>query len=342
MEITISQLAERIGAAVEGDGSRVIRGCAPLETAGADEIAFLANARYLRYLKDTTAAAVILDRATPCPDHVTAVRCDDAYFGFRNALIELYGFREHPPPLPGSTAVHPEARLGEDVRIHPNVTVERGVTVGDRTVLYPGTYLGEGSVIGSDCILYPNVVIYDRCVVGDRVIMQANAVIGDDGYGFATHAGAHHKIPQTGNVTIGDDVEIGSCTTIGRAALGSTEVGDGTKIADLVAIGHGAKIGKHCLVVSLSGIAGSAELGNYVVLGGQSAVVGHLTVGDGVQAAGRSAIASDIAPGKRVAGAPAIELDKAKRNALAGSDLYELFRRVRSLERRLAADESAD
>jgi UDP-3-O-[3-hydroxymyristoyl] glucosamine N-acyltransferase len=224
--------------------------------------------------------------------------------------------------------------------VHAGVVIERGAVIGTGCVLYPGVYVGEESTVGDGCLLYPNAVVYDRCELGDRVTLHANCVIGQDGFGYATKDGAHHKIPQSGRVVIEDDVEFGAGCAIERAAIGETRIGRGTKFADLISIGHGTTIGRHCLVVSLVGISGSVEVGNYVALGGQVGVTGHLKIGDGVQAAGKTAITHDVPAGEKIGGIPAVELDQAKRNALAGRDLYGLAKRVRSLERQLKALEA--
>jgi len=347
MSMTLADLADRIGARVEGDASATVHGCAPIQSAGPGDVTFVANQRYTQFLKDTKAAAVLIAPAMDSPAPLTRLVCDDPYYGFRNTLIELYGFREHPEPMDAGpderisqrASIHREADLGDDVVVHPNVVIEKGATVGNRTVLYPGVYIGPDARIGDDCILHANVVVYDRCIIGNRVILHAGNVIGQDGFGFATHRGVHHKIPQTGHVVIEDDVELGACCAIERAAMGETRIGAGTKFADLISIGHGTTIGKHCLLVSLVGVSGSVDMGNYVVLGGQVGVTGHLKIGDGVQAAGKTAIASDIAPGSKIGGIPAVDIDTAKRNALAGRELYKLMQRVRRLEKQLARAE---
>jgi UDP-3-O-[3-hydroxymyristoyl] glucosamine N-acyltransferase len=352
MAITLRQLAERVNATIvgNGDGDVPVVGCAPIDKAGPDEVTFLANRKYLPFLKTTRAAGVLIDPSTECPEHVTRLVCDDPYFAFRNALIELYGFRQHPAPMdedpPGpidasarrisaGARVHASAAVGEGTIIHPCAVVEAGAKIGRNCVLYPGVYVGVDTTIGDECLLHPNVTIYDRCVLGDRVTVHSSTVIGSDGFGYATHDGEHLKIPQTGIVVIEDDVELGAGCAIERAAMGETRIGRGTKFADLISIGHGSTIGAHCLFVSLVGISGSVDVGNYVVLGGQVGVTGHLKIGDGVQAAGKTAIVSDVSPGARIGGQPAIELEKAKRNALAGLDLYGLTRRVKQLEREI-------
>ena len=361
MALTVGQLAHRLGATVIGNGDAPVTGCAPIDKASPTEITFLANKKYLRFLQTTQAAGVLVDADTPCPDRITRLVCDDPYFAFRNALIDLYGFRTHPRPMDEAPAeggeaggeathispravIHPTARIGAGTVVHPCAVVEHDVTVGRDCVLYPGVYVGHDSVIGDGCILHANVTIYDRCVLGNRVTLHAGTVVGQDGFGYATHGGEHLKIPQTGIVIIEDDVELGAGCAIERAAMGETRIGKGTKFADLISIGHGSRIGAHCLFVSLVGISGSVEVGDYVALGGQVGVTGHLRIGDGVQAAGKTAITGDVAPGKKIAGVPAIDLEQAKRNALAAQDLYGLVKRVRHLERELKAlkDAGAD
>lgn len=343
MSVPLQMLAERIGARLIGNGSIEVATCAPIDRAESDQVTFLANSKYNRYLAITRAAAVILHQETPCPEHVTRLVADDPYFAFRNAMIELHGSRRHPAPI-GEAAhgisalasVHSDATVGEGTVVHPHAVVELGASVGRRCVLYPGVYVGPHAVIGDECFLFPNAVVYDRCVVGNRVTLHSNTVVGQDGFGYATHEGTHHKIPQAGTVIIEDDVEIGAGCAIERAAIGETRIGKGTKLADLISIGHATTIGSNCLIVSLVGIAGSVEIGDYVALGGQVGVAGHLRIGDQVQAAGKTAIIDDVPAGMKVGGVPAVELDQAKRNALVGTDLYGLAKRVRQLERELA------
>jgi UDP-3-O-[3-hydroxymyristoyl] glucosamine N-acyltransferase len=344
MALLLRDLARRLGATVVGDDQIEITGCASVDQATESDITFIANAKYRKYLETTRAAAVLIDTKTPCPDNLTCVVCDDPYYAFRNTLVELVGFRDHSRPVDGESenpgvsqraAVHPEAKVAEDCILHPFVVVDRGATVGRGSVLYPGVYVGVDASVGEACILHPNVTIYDRCRVGDRVILHSSTVVGHDGFGFATHDGVHHKIPQSGIAVIEDDVELGAGCAIERAAMGETRIGAGTKFADLISIGHGTTVGRGCLLVSLVGISGSVDVGNYVVLGGQVGVAGHLRIGDGVQVAATSAVADDVPDGARIGGVPAIDLDRAKRNALASLDLYGLARRVKKLEREL-------
>jgi len=347
MPLTLEQLAEKIGASLEGENARSITGCAPIDKAGPNEVTFLVNPRYSKFLESTKAAAVIVDKSAKCPPGITRLVADDPYFAFRQAVIELHGFRQHPPPMDADergvsrrATVHPAATLGEGCAIHPNVVIEAGANIGARCVLYPGVYIGIDSTLGDDCVLFPNVAVYEHCKLGHRVTLHANTVIGQDGFGYATNKGAHHKIPQTGIVVLGDDVEMGAGCAIERSAMGETRIGNGTKFADLISIGHGTTMGEHCLVVSLVGISGSVEVGNYVALGGQVGVTGHLRIGNMVQAAGKAAIVADVPDGAKIGGIPAIAIDKAKRNALAGLELYELAKRVKRLEKQLRKEES--
>lgn len=343
MAMTLGELADHLGATLDGDPDHAITRCAGIESASSDELTFLSNARYRSHLETTSAGAVLISPGIDCPEGLATLTCDDPYFAFRNAVIALLGTRIHPEPIDdhgagrsGRAVVHETAVIGEQTRIHPFAVVERGAAIGRGCHLYPGVWVGPDATIGDDCVLFPNVVVHEHCVLGNRVTLHAGTVIGNDGFGYATHAGAHHKIPQHGIVVIEDDVELGGNCVVERAAMGETRIGQGTKFADLISIGHGTTIGPHCLLVSLVGVAGSAKLGHHVVLGGQVGVAGHLEVGDCVQALAQSGIVSDIDSGTLIGGAPAISADTAKRNALAGTNLAELFRRVKKLERAAA------
>jgi UDP-3-O-[3-hydroxymyristoyl] glucosamine N-acyltransferase len=340
--MTVEELARAVGASVIGDGSRTIEGCAAIEDAGPRQVTFVANSKYVPHLASTRAGAVIVDDKTTCPDGMTRLVAADPYFTFRNAIVALHGFRVHPKPLKSDDSgisalacVHPSAHIGGGTAIHPHAVVEEGASVGKNCVLYPGVHLGPHARVGDECLLFPNVVVYDRCVLGNRVTLHANTVIGQDGFGYATHKGEHHKIPQAGIVVIEDDVEMGAGCAIERAAVGETRIGKGTKFADLISIGHGTTVGEHCLFVSLVGVSGSVEVGNYVALGGQVGVVGHLKIGNFVQAAGRTVIVQDVPDGMKVGGTPAIPLDRAKRNALAYTELYEMAKRLRRMEKEI-------
>ena len=344
MNLTISQLATMVQAEVRGDGGRSLTGCAGLDEATADQVSFLANRKYAGSLKTTKAGAVILSAAdaATAPPQLTVLIAKDPYFAFRQAMVALHGFRKHPPAgISAQAIVDPSAIIGEGCCIEPFVVIAAGAKIGPRTVIYPHCYVGVDAIIGEDCILFPSVTVYDRCVLGNRVTLHAGCVIGQDGFGYATtklpgEEPRHHKIPQIGNAVIEDDVEMGANCAIDRATLGSTRIGKGTKFSDLIAIGHGASLGKHNLLVAQVGIAGSTDTGDYVVMGGQAGVAGHLSIGTGAQLAAQSGVMTDVPAGEKFGGQPAMPLNQAKRTVLAMVRLPDLLKEVKDLEKRIA------
>ena len=347
---TVNRLAAHIGGTVVGDGERRIRRCCGLESAGPDDISFVSNIKYLNQLTTTSAGCVVVDAKLdhqsiqrPASAPLTLIRAADPYFGFRQIMVLIHGMRPQPKPLVSPLCdIAASAKIGADCHIGPFVTIGENCVVGDRCVIYPGAKIMNGTELGSDCIIYPNAVIYDFCRLGKRVIVQSGAVIGCDGYGFATHQGIHHKIPQIGNVILGDDVEVGSNTVIERAAMESTVIGEGTKIGNNVVVGHNCQIGRHNLLVSQVGIAGSSSTGDYVVLAGQVGVAGHIHIGDRVRAAAQSGITSDIEPNRDIGGTPAMDFKLAKRVYLQIFQLPELAKRLRAVEAKLDATKSKE
>jgi UDP-3-O-[3-hydroxymyristoyl] glucosamine N-acyltransferase len=299
-----------------------ITSVATLEDARPGQLSFLANPRYASQLA-TTQASAVLAAPNAKSDRLILLKSKDPYFAFRNALITLVGFRKHP-----HEGIHPLAY------VHPTATVGPGTTI------YPGCYVGPRARIGRDCILYPNVVVYDDCVLGDRVTLHACCSIGHDGFGYATHAlkgqpPAHHKIPQAGNAVIEDDVELGAGCTVDRATLGSTVIGRGTKFSNLVAIGHGTKVGPHNLYVAQVGLAGSVTTGAYVVMGGQAGIAGHLKIGDQVQISAKAGVMEDVEPKSIMLGAPAMPAGQARRVFNHFLNLDELAKRIKELEKKV-------
>jgi UDP-3-O-[3-hydroxymyristoyl] glucosamine N-acyltransferase len=338
MQLTVAQLGERIGAVVQGDGAVVVERCVSLEEAGPHDVSFLANPKYLKLLATSNAGAVIASaqEVGHAPSRTFLV-AEDPYFAFRQAMVALHGFRKHPGPgVSESAHVHSTANIAEGCVIQPMAYIAEGARIGPRCVIYPHCYIGPRAVLGGDCILYPSVTVYDDCVLGDRVTLHAGCVIGQDGFGYATHRGEHHKIPQAGDVVIEDDVEMGAGCTVDRATVGSTRIGKGTKFSDLVAIGHGSSLGKHNLLVAQVGIAGSTQTGDYVVMGGQVGVAGHLKIGDLVQIAAKAGVMDDLPPNGRYGGQPAIPLTQLKRSVLAQIHLPEMLKELRELRAKVA------
>jgi len=334
-EMTLQELADRIGGQLDGDGTKAVTGLAALDCAGGEEVSFLANDKYQRHMADSQAAAVIVSEDYDGPGD-SLIRCKDAYFAFREAMVAIHGFRKHPfNDIDPRAAIHPEATVAASAKIGPFATVERGATVGENTVLYPGVYIGENARVGDDCILYANVMVYDRCILGNRVTVHANCSIGHDGFGYATHAGRHEKIPPVGWAELGDDVELGACCTIDRAAMGATVIGPGTKFSNNVTIGHGTKMGKGCLMVAQSGIAGSTTVGDYAIFAAQCGVVGHVKIGNGVRIGAQSGVTNDLADGEEVLGTPHFPLGRARRIYAMFRQLPELRPQIKDLLKRI-------
>lgn len=338
-EITLAELAHHVGGKLHGDGSLKIRSASTLEAAHEGEITFLANKKYTRLLKTTGASAVVTSEHHNYP--VAQIVAPDPYYAFAQIVILIHGHREHKKTgISGKATVAKSAYIGSDTHIRDYATVSDNARIGSRCVVYPGVFVGPETEIGDDCILYPNVVIYDRCVIGHRVIIQANATIGEDGFGFATHKGVHHKIPHIGRVIIEDDVEIGACAGIERGTLEDTIIGKGSKIGDLVAIGHGTRLGQGCLLVAQVGIAGSTTLGQYCMVGGQAGIAGHLKIGNRVGIGAKSGVHRNIADGEYVLGSPAIEFKTATQALTLIKSLPEFRKTLTNLEQRLDAIES--
>lgn len=314
MALTLGELAEAIGAELVGDANTAIRAVNTLEEARPGEVSFLANAKYAKQLQTTEASAVIVAPGVTS-NRVALLKSKDPYYAFAQTMVLLHGHRKH-------------SHSGT----HPGAHVDPTATIGDGTILYPGVYVGPRARIGRDCVLHPNVVVYEDCIIGDRVIIHANSSIGPDGFGYAAHDGLHHKIPQTGNVIVEDDVEIGANAAIDRAVLGSTVIGRGTKIDDLVAIGHNARIGPHGILVALVGVAGSVTVGHHVTLAGQVGVAGHLKIGDNVTIGAQSGVVNNVPDQSTLLGSPAMPISQARRVAAVFVQLPELNERLKKLE----------
>jgi len=331
---TLGELAEVLQARLEGDPARVVVGVAPLDSAGPDQISFLTDARYYGAARASRAGAFLAPAdATGLP--APALRCAAP----QQALIDL--IRLFHPLVPAPPGVDRTAVVAADARIHPTASVgplcviESGAVVGPGVRLHALVHVGAGVEIGEATLIYPHVSLRDGVRLGRRVIIHAGAVLGADGFGFAFDGSGHRKIPQVGGVLIEDDVEIGANTTIDRATFGDTIIRRGTKIDNLVQIGHNVEVGEHSLLVAQVGVSGSSRLGKGVVLAGQVGVADHVTIGDGVVAGAQAGIPSSLEPGEKVLGTPARPIIQAKRIMVAEARLPELLRQVRALEKRL-------
>ncbi|MEY2490499.1 MAG: UDP-3-O-[3-hydroxymyristoyl] glucosamine N-acyltransferase [Verrucomicrobiota bacterium] len=313
--VPLGEIVDFVGGHYVGDRDRRVTTVAPLAEAREEHLSFLSNRKYAAQLAETKAGAILVPKTLEGEDE-RWIRVDDPYFAIARIMTRWFSARPMPKGMSPTASVASSAQLGTNVAVGPFTTIGENVVIGNNVTIFQNVSIEAGSTLGDDSIVYPNVVIYDGTRIGRRCIIHAGVVIGSDGYGFAMHDGKHHKIPQIGIVRIEDDVEIGAGTTIDRAALGETVIGEGTKIDNLVQIGHNVKIGKHCLLVSQVGIAGSTELGDHVFVAGQSGFSGHLKIGHRVQVAAKSAVLEDVPDDTKVMGSPAMPFNEfARRHA---------------------------
>lgn len=303
MPVSLHEIVKSVSGRYSGPDA-AISGVAPLAEATQQHLSFLANPKYASQLDATNAAAVLVAE-TQEGDSPKWIRVANPYFAMASVVTKFFSARPKPSGISPHASIG-NATIGDNAAIGAFVSIGDGVTIGDDVTIYPNVTIEPGVTIGDGTTIYPQVSIYSGCRIGKRCVIQSGVVIGSDGYGFAFEGGKHHKIPQIGIVRIEDDVEIGAGTTIDRAALGETVIGEGTKIDNLVQIGHNVRIGKHCLLVAQVGIAGSTKLGDYVVVAGQSGFAGHLEIGNRVQVAAKSAVLSDVPDDTKVMGIPAV------------------------------------
>jgi len=333
---TLGAIAERTGGRVIGDaGVRVAR-IAAIDDVDATALTFATDERFLSAALDSSAAAILadaklVDAAQSYAKPIVAVASP------RLALATLLAMLEPPRPrgpfVHASAIVDPSATLGSGVYVGALVTIGAGATVGANTVLAAGVVIGAGARIGASCMLHPRAYVADRCAIGDRVVLQAQAIVGSEGFGWAFLEGTLQKIPQIGNVELGDDVEIGANTCIDRAQTGVTSIGNGTKIDNLCQIGHNCRIGQHCAIAAQTGFAGTTTVGDFVQVGGQSGFAGHLTIGSCAKIGGGSEVWSDVAAGATVSGSPARDHRENLRAQAYLRRLPKLIERVEALER---------
>ncbi|HMD51555.1 MAG TPA: UDP-3-O-(3-hydroxymyristoyl)glucosamine N-acyltransferase, partial [Solirubrobacteraceae bacterium] len=287
-----------------------IRGIASLESAEPGDVSFLGNAKYRSSVASTRASVVLLP-----PDYAGRPGPNQAYLIVDNpsvALARLCSRIERalwPAPSPGihaSAVVAADATVAASATVGPLCVVESGATVGERAHLQAGVVVGRLARVGDDCWLMPGVIVSSECTLGKRVRLQPGVVVGSDGFGYELVSGRHEKVPQIGAVAIGDDVEVGANSTIDRARFGMTTVGEGTKIDNLVQVGHNVSIGRHCLICAQAGVSGSTTLGDYVVLGGQAGLAGHIALGSGAKVGAQAGVINDVPPGVSVRGSPSM------------------------------------
>lgn len=338
--VRVSELADLVKGIVRGDASAEIRGAASVEGAGPRDLVFATARPHLERALAGTAACILttpeLHAALEAPGELPVILVEDPRLAFARALRHLYPDPKRAPGVHPSAVVDPDAVLGDAVYVGPHAVVEAGARVGDGSSIGAGSYVGEGVTVGRDCVLHPRVTLYAQTRVGDRVVAHSGAVIGSDGFGYATDAGAgeHEKFPQVGIVELGDDVEVGANTTIDRGALDPTVVGAGTKIDNLVQLGHNVSVGERCIVCAQVGVAGSAEIGDAVILAGQVGIANKVRLEPGSVVGAKSGVSNGkrVRSGQVVMGSPIRPLKDYMRVQAHLSRLPELARRVKALE----------
>jgi UDP-3-O-[3-hydroxymyristoyl] glucosamine N-acyltransferase len=339
----VREIARLVGGVVQGEPDREISGVAALETAGSSDLTFAEGSRALGEASRSRAGCILIPERGSLPGQ-TAVAVAEPKLAFIRAAAALRPPAEAPVGIHPTAVIASEVSLGANVSIGPYTVIERGVRVGAGTEIGARVTVGYGSEIGEDCIFCPGVTIYPQARIGNRVILHAGVVMGGDGFGYVFAEGRHHKFPQLGGVIVQDDVEIGSNTTVDRGSLGTTVIGEGTKIDNLVQIAHNVRIGKHCVIAAQTGISGSVSVGDYALIGGQVGIGDHVEIEAGARIASKGGILPGkiVRRGTTVWGIPARPLDVFKRQYAHLSRLPELFRRVGELERRLTERPSND
>lgn len=335
MELTASQLASLVGGTVEGDENVRVNTFARIEEGRAGALSFLANPKYTHHLYTTGSSVVLVatDFKAEHPVSATLIRVADPYATVAKLLKmveEMTKVEKRGVEQPAFVA--PGVEVPEDAYIGAFAYVGAGSKLGRGVKIYPQAYVGDGCEIGDGTTLYAGVKVYQGCRIGARCIIHSGAVIGADGFGFAPVEGGYEKIPQQGNVEIADDVEIGANTTIDRAMMGSTVIGRGVKLDNLIQIAHNCSVGAHTVMAAQAGVAGSAKLGERCMIGGQVGVVGHIHVADGTQVGAQSGVSKGTAPGARVMGSPAVDMGEYARSLVNVKKLGSLYERVKALE----------
>ena len=342
--LTVGRIAELVGGTVDGDASGRIHSIASLESAGADEVTFAADNQRLARLADCKAgAAIVAKSAGAASATMPLIRVENVQVAVATLLGHLKTDDDRPPVGIAETAiVAADAQLDKDVRIGPGAVIGSGAKIGRSSTLCANVVIGQNVELGQDVLLCEGVVIRRDSAVGDRVVIGPNSVIGYDGFGYYFADGQHRKIPHIGNVVIEDDVEIGACSCVDRAKFGSTRIGAGTKIDNLVQVAHNVQIGRGCLLAALCGIAGSSKLGEQVVLGGSVGIRDNIALGDGVTCGAFSAVYGNVPDGQTLLGIPAVEAKQKIRQILLTAKLPKFVERIRELEKRLSALESSE
>ena len=343
MGYRLAELAELVGGRVEGDPDRAVEAVRSLEAAGPHDLSVLKDPRYREQAVASRAGALLvgpaLAGAVSGRDLLVAA---DPDWALARLVALLHPVAPREPGVHPTAVLEPGCEVDPTAYVGPYAVIGAGSRIAAGAAVHASVAVGRGCAVGEGAVLHPHAVLYDGTEVGPGSVVHAGVVLGADGFGYATRGGVHHKVPQVGRVVVEADVEIGANSTIDRATLGETRIGAGTKIDNLVQVGHNVRIGRHCILCGQAGIAGSALLGDGVVLAGQAGVAGHIELGDRAQVAAKSAALAPVAAGTAVAGIPAVELRRWRRQVALLSRLEEMSRRLRALEKRLGVSRDED
>ena len=335
MQLKLSEIATFVNGELDGDESITIHGIAKIEEAQENDLTFIANPKYQKYIENTSASAVLVEKNFPKVD-IPVIRTENPYFAFLK-ILKMF----HPDIETLEPGVHPmsvvsnTSKLGENVAIGAFVYIGKNCILGNNVKLYPGVVISDNVHIGNDVLLYPNVSIRERVEIGNNVIIHNGAVIGSDGFGFAREGDSYQKIPQVGTVVIEDSVEIGSNCSIDRATLGETRIKKGVKLDNLIQIAHNVEVGEHTVIAAQTGISGSSKIGKHVVIGGQVGFAGHIDVGDNITIGGQSGVSKNLKSNGVFLGFPAKPIMQVRREEASLRKLPDLIKKVRALERHI-------
>jgi UDP-3-O-[3-hydroxymyristoyl] glucosamine N-acyltransferase len=342
MQFTAAQIAELLHGEVDGDPQVLVNDLAKIEEARSGTLTFLANPKYTEFIYSTKATIAIVEKGfeahRPIPKSLTLIRVADPRMAFTQLLERNYQLQYEKKGIEQPSFVSPSAKLGKGVYIGAFSYISEGVVLEDGVKVFPNTFIGERVVVGKGTRIHAGVKIYHQTVIGAQCVVHSGAVIGADGFGFVPNAeGVYEKMPQVGNVILEDQVEVGANTTIDRATIGHTIIRQGTKLDNLIQVGHNAEIGRHNVIVSQTGIAGSTKVGDHNQIGGQVGIAGHLHIGNQVRIAAQSGIGSNLPDGSMVQGSPAFPKGLYDRSSVIFRRLPDLQKRVDQLEKELAA-----
>ncbi len=342
MQFTAAQIAELLHGEVDGDPQVLVNDLAKIEEARSGTLTFLANPKYTEHIYSTKATIAIVEKGfeahRPIPKSLTLIRVADPRMAFTQLLERNYQLQYEKKGIEQPSFVSPSAKMGKGVYIGAFSYISEGVVLEDGVKVFPNTFIGERVVVGKGTRIHAGVKIYHHTVIGAQCVIHSGAVIGADGFGFVPNAeGVYEKMPQVGNVILEDQVEVGANTTIDRATIGHTIIRQGTKLDNLIQVGHNAEIGRHNVIVSQTGIAGSTKVGDHNQIGGQVGIAGHLHIGDRVRIAAQSGIGSNLPDGSMVQGSPAFAKGLYDRSSVIFRRLPDLQKRVDQLEKELAA-----